>query len=106
MCGVFGDGLKVLRIWLEGFFQYESTGVGGEIQKCDLKACLTVFQFSKNQGLFGFIFLRSRTSGIFLDSEILGMDGYLIYKGRGGLGLVLGVVVVMVVEFLDFFKLQ
>ena len=36
---------------------------------------------------------------VLLGSKTLGIDGYLIYRGRGGLGLVFGVVV----EFLGFF---
>ena len=60
---------------------------------------MAIFQFLENKGLFGFVFPRSRTFEVFLASEILGMDGCLIYGGRGGLGLGFGAVVVMVVEF-------
>ena len=56
---------------------------------------MVVFQFLENQGLFGLLGFKSGTFWVVLASEILGMDRYLIYRGRGGLGLVFGVVIVV-----------
>ena len=68
----------------------------GERNKRRLSLRLTVFQFLENQGLVGLFGLRFWYFWDSLGSEILGMEGKLIYKGRGGLSLVLRVVVVMV----------
>ena len=77
--------------------------MGGERNKHRLSPRLVVFQFMENQGLFGLFGFKSWTFWDLLGSETLGMDGYLIYRGRGGLSLVFGVVVV---EFLGFVGLS
>ena len=62
-----------------------------------------VFQILKNQGRFGWFGLNFWCFGTSLGSKILGICGYLIYRGSGGLSLGLGVVVEMVVVFLRLF---
>ena len=41
--GVSGGDLDDRPTGLDGFFRYEGSGIGGEIQKCDLRVCLDVF---------------------------------------------------------------
>ena len=56
--GFYGGPLMILKRGFNGFFRDEGSGVGGESQKWDLRACLALFQFLKNQGLGGLFGLR------------------------------------------------
>ena len=70
--------------------------MGGETQKRRLRLRLDVFQilgFRRPTGWFGADFWCFGTS---FGSETLGICGLMIYRGGGGLGLVVGVVVEMV----------
>ena len=60
---------------LDGFFRYKGTGMGGESQKCDLRARLADFQILENQGNGELLGCDFWYFWALLGSETLGMDG-------------------------------